>query len=379
MRGVPRRLLLAWAFGLFALGAAYQIKGNVELVAGDAASAAIDLRNRDYEQAFFMEGKDPYDHMVGSEPPWGYVFGQVLVWPPWPAVRGYFAAINLIALAWLMIWAYREPRGATVEARLLIMAAVFAFGGSCTATEVGQISIVVTALLAGALSCDRARRPYLCGLLVALALIKPTIAAPFAVALLVTARYRAVLAAAAYGAAATAVAWLVTNTSPILMLQQLAHGAAQFISDGTLGLVDLVTMLGASPAAVVWLPLLIALPGLALMAGVRPSLPIAFAVATVWARLWTYHKSYDDVMLVFVLVPLGVFALRQAPSRLAVVAFVVMGVLAWIPGQLLMRPEVQILQLAVWPSALAALVVLNRRYGAAAHRSAHAHLEHVHA
>ena len=45
---------------------------------------------------------------------------------------------------------------------------MFAFGGSCTATEVGQVSIIVTALLAGALLCDRHNRPWLCGLLVAL-------------------------------------------------------------------------------------------------------------------------------------------------------------------------------------------------------------------
>ncbi len=299
--------------------------------------------------------------MTGSQPPWAYQFGLVLTWPEWPAVRAYFAVVNMIALAFLMWWAYHLPRDATREARLLLMSAVGAFGGSCTATEVGQISIIVTALLAGALWSDRTGRAYLCGILVALAMIKPTISAPFAVALLVTARYRAAFAAAAYGLAASAMTWMVTGVSPLRMLQQMAAASTTFISHGTLGLVDIASLLGASPAAIVVLPLLIAVPGVALMAMVRPSLPMAFAVASIWGRLWTYHKSYDDLMLVFVLVPLGMWALARQPSRAALAAFVAMGALAWIPGRVLSLVEVQVLQLVVWPIALAVVVMLSRQ------------------
>lgn len=356
---VPRRLLLACAFGLMTLGTAYQVKGNLDLVGGTTPSSAVDLRNRDMEQAFFADGKDPYDHMEGSQPPWAYPFGILLTWPEWPAVRAYFAALNLVALAWLMWWAYREPRDATPEARLVLMAAVFAFGGSCTATEVGQISIVVTALLAGALWCDRAGHQYWCGLLVAFATIKPTIAVPFAVALLLASRFRAAAVAAAYGAVASGLAWVVTGASPLRMVQQMADGAKTYINDGTLGLVDVAQWLGASPAAAVWLPLLVAVPCAALMLNARPSLTLAFAVAAVWGRLWTYHKSYDDVMLVFLLIPLGVLALNRIPSTAARIAFVVMGLLAWIPGQLLALPAIQVLQLIVWPVAMVLLLRLE--------------------
>ncbi len=40
---IPRRLVLAWALALCALGAAYQIKGNADLIAGTSPSSAIDL------------------------------------------------------------------------------------------------------------------------------------------------------------------------------------------------------------------------------------------------------------------------------------------------------------------------------------------------
>lgn len=356
----PRNLLLACALALFGLGAAYQIKGNLDLVAGQTPSSAIDLKNRDMEQRFFMEGKNPHDYMVGSQPPWAYQFGQLLTWPAWPAVRVYYAALNMLALAFLMLWTYREARDVPAEGRWLLTAAVFAFGGSCTATEVGQVGIIVTALLAGALWCERAGHHAWCGVLVAMAMIKPTIAAPFALALIVAGRYRAATAAALYGAVASAITWVVTGTSPMIMLEQMASYSTGYIRAGTFGPVDLAAMLGASPAAMVWVPLLLAVPGLALMAMVRPSLPLCFAVATVWARLWTYHKSYDDIMLIFVLVPLGVLALGRARSPAAAIAFFAMGVLAWIPGRILAIEAVQIVQLAVWPIALVVLVQLAR-------------------
>jgi len=377
---VPRQLVLACALALCGLGAAYQVKGNVELVAGQSPSSAIDLKNRDLEQSLFTSGKDPYDFMIGSQPPWAYEFGVLLTWPEWPAVRPYFAFVNLVALAFLMWWAYHLPRDATSEGRLLLMGAVGAFGGSCTATEVGQVSIIVTALLAGALWSDRSGRTYLCGILVALAMLKPTIAAPFALALLVTARYRAAAAAAAYGALASAITWIVTGASPLQMLQQMAAGAATYINDGTLGLVDIATLLGVPASAIVALPLLVAVPGLALMVAVRPSLPLAFAVASVFARLWTYHKSYDDLMLVFVLIPLGAYVLGGAPSRAALAAFLTMGALSWIPGRMLGLVEVQMAQLAVWPIALAVLVTLSRhRDRAIVVTSSSAQLERLHA
>lgn len=368
-----RRSLLALALSLLVLGTTYQIKGNLDLIAGITPGDAVDLRSRDGEQAYFAQGVNPFDRMTASQPPWGYPFGEFLTWPPWPVVRVYFAALNAFALALLLWWAYREPRDVETPVRLLLMASVFAFGGSCTATGVGQVSIIATVLLAGALWCDRIERPWWCGLLVGLALIKPTISAPFAVALLLTRRFEAAAAAAAYGIAASGVTWLVTGANPVQMLRQMMEAAALYAGDGTIGLNNVLIALGASPAGVALMPLVVALPAMALIALTRSSLPMAFAIAAVWGRLWTYHKSYDDVMLVFLLIPLGVLALGRAQSRAAAIAFFAIGVLAWIPGRILALPEIQILQLAVWPIALLVLLRLaaaDRHWNSALPRGA---------
>ena len=370
---------MAGVSGLFALGGVYQTKGNLDLIAGADTSCAIDLRNRDIEHTIFARGENPFDTFDASQPPWAYPLGLLLTAPSWPAVRVYFAVINALALAFLMLWAYREPRDAPPRVRWLLAGAVFAFGGSCTATEVGQVSIIVTALLAAALLFDRARRPLACGLMVALALIKPTIAAPFALALVVTGRYRAAAAAAAYGAAACAFTWSVTGALPHHMLQQMASSAAKYVGDGTLGVMDMLAAFGIVSAAQVALtPIIVTLPAMALLAASRHSLTLAFAVAAVWGRLWTYHKSYDDVMLVFLLGPLGVIAFHER-SRTAAAAFAAVGVLAWIPGRLLAGQEVQVIQLLAWPAALVVLVLLARGRLAVGVPRSSTRLEHLHA
>jgi hypothetical protein len=376
----PRAAVVAAAVALFLVGGAYQVKGNLDLIAGQETSSAIDIKNRDTEHELFVRGQNPFDSFEASQPPWGYPFGLLLTAPEWPAVRVYFAVINALALAVLMWWAYREPRMAPPHVRWLLAGAVFAFGGSCTATEVGQVSIVVTALLAGALMLDRMQRQAAAGLLVALALIKPTIAAPFAVALLVAGRYRAAAAAAAYGAAACAFTWSVTGALPHHMLQQMAAGAAKYAGAGTLGLNDVLAAAGVVSAAQVALaPLIVTVPAMALMAMARQSLTLSFAVAAVWGRLWTYHKSYDDVMLAFLLIPLGVLALVHR-SRAASAAFVLVGAVSWIPGRLLAVPEIQMLQLVAWPAALAVLVVsLRGGFAVEVQRSSSERLERLHA
>jgi len=353
------RATLIGAIALLLLTAVYQAKGNVELIAGTERSSAVDLLNRHNEQRHFHRGENPFDVMPGSQPPWGYAFGALLTWPEWPAVRIYFAALNALALGFLMWFAYRESHGAPRPSRLLMMGGVAAFGGSCTATEVGQISIICTALLAGALVADRSDRPWLSGVLVALAMIKPTIAAPFAVVLVLTRRTAAVVAAGLYGIAASLLSWTITGASPLHMLRQLNEVAATHIGDGTIGLADTLAAIGASPAGVALTPLIIAVPAAALVLWTRASLPTAFAIAAVWGRTWTYHKSYDDVMLAFLLISLGLHAFARSRSGPAFVAFVIIGVLEWLPGRLLALPAVQIMQLMAWPAALMLLLRLE--------------------
>lgn len=364
MSGFTWRSVLLWC-GLFAIGSLaliYQAKGNYLLVLGPDDSDAVDLFHRTQEQGFFEQGKNPHDYMTGSQPPWGYPVGWLLTWPKWPAVRIYFAVINIVAQAVIAAWVWRFSQLARLEKACLILS-LLAFGGSCTATEVGQISIVVTALLVGALWCDTAGKSSGCGLLVALSLVKPTISLPFVAAILMTRRWIALQVLVVYCAAATTFCWVVTQTTPWHMLRQLAEKAADYIDHGTIGLVDVLKACGIPPAQITLLtPLLVVLPSLLCMLLCRKSLLISFAIAAVGGRLWTYHKSYDDIMLLFLLFPLGWLACRRRSISPALILFLLIGILAWLPGRWLALREVQLLQLVAWPFALGYILTKRNEF-----------------
>ena len=234
--------------------------------------------------------------------------------------------------------------------------AVLAVGGSCTALEVGQYGLVVTALLAGALWLDETGHEAWSGLLVALAMCKPTIAGPFFLALVLRRRYRAVAAASLYWGAASLAVWLTVKTGPLEMLQQMVHMGGSIADHGTWGVTELLLELGltGSQATLTAMALVLAvtLPLLALWPD--KSLASAFAVTAVAGRLWTYHKNYDNVMLVFLLIALGARALDR--KRLAaIVGFLIAGVFLWLPPRLAAPSSVQVAQAFAWPVGLAAL------------------------
>jgi hypothetical protein len=86
-------------------------------------------------------------------------------------------------------------------------------------------------------------------------------------------------------------------------------------------------------------------------------IPIKAALLAVVARLWTYHRRYDDVLLVFFLVPLGVHALRRRTAS-AWLGFFAVGLTLWPPirqedtGSLLIAVKI-----VIWLAALGELLL----------------------
>jgi len=95
-------------------------------------------------------------------------------------------------------------------------------------------------------------------------------------------------------------------------------------------------------------------------AAVHP--PVAFAIAGVAARLWTYHKTYDDLIVGFVLVALARVAVMVSGRRKLVAAalFLLVGASLWVPPRVgateLFRPA----KLVAWLAGVAGVVVFAR-------------------
>lgn len=376
---------LAGGLGLLAFG--YTTRGMYYLVLGRNASDAVDLHLRWVEQRYFVRGQDPYDVWLRHDrraaslprtaeptdrddtldpslgcpdpthPPWGYVSGALLLWPDWPACRIYYAAVNLVALAFLGWWAYRMGRPYGRGPAWLLTSATLAVGGTCTALEVGQYGVLVVALLAAALCLDEAGRPGWSGLLLGVSMLKPTLAGPFFLAMLLRGRLQGAALALSYWLLSGAIAWAATGAGPVEMTGQMLQVGSTLTDHGTRGVIDLFAALGLDGKWTTLATMVAVLLAACIALALWPdrSLGSAFAVAALAGRTWSYHKGYDNVLLVFLLLPLGLLAVKRKPARSAWTGFLLVGLSIWLPGRIAETEAVQVLQNVAW---LAGLILL---------------------
>jgi hypothetical protein len=201
---------------------------------------------------------------------------------------------------------------------------------------IGQYGIIVFSALLGALWLTEHDRPILAGLLLGVALAKPTLSLPFLLPMLVKGRWVPVVTAATYVGAASCLTWWLTGTDPVTMLGQTAAASARWgVESGT----DPITFLSrlnvpVSTAFRITAAVVLAVSCMLMILWRRASMLTLFAVAAATARLWTYHRNYDDLIGIFLLLALGTLAL-ECDSAAAMAAFLTMGLVLWIPQRLL--------------------------------------------
>ena len=362
------RLLPVATVVLVAVAAAYLTKGFTYLILTPRPS---DLNQRWEEIQWLFAGEDPWrgHPRRAPYPPFAYPTLLPLVWPPYPVVRAYFAAANVAALAVIVAWAVSVARttGRAVRGEAAFLAAsVLAVSSTCTTLGIGQLGVIVTALLAGTFLLQQRDRPTWAGLLFGMALVKPTISGLFVLPLLCKGGLRPVVVAAAYVLAGSAVVLARAHESPVAFLHIWREMADRnILAQGTGGLIDLVTAatgLAVRPVMTALGAIFTAATVLAAVAARRRPMPVLLALAAVGDRLWSYHTSYDNVMLVFLLVPLAVAAVRTGDRGLTA-AFAAVAVSLWLPAKATERQWAQLVQVLVW---VAAAIVLATSAAAAA-------------
>jgi hypothetical protein len=380
------RVLTCLALFLSLVSVVYLAVGLYHLTLDRGVLGAIDLRSRWQEEHYVLRHKnffvvrDRWDEALARaapeaerdqdvEPdlgvpaspgyaPWTYFSGAAFMWPGnWTAARYYFAAVDMLALALvcLIVWHWGKRGGRLVS--WLFCAAVLATFSVHSTLGVGQYGIIVFACLLGTLWLSEEDHPILAGLAMGVALAKPTLSVPFLIPLLVKRRWLTVMTALLYVGFSSCVTWWLTQTDPLTMLRQMVAASARW---GPQTGVDIITFLYQQGVPVslslkLTAGLVLAVSCTLMVLGRHASLLTLFAVAAATARLWTYHRGYDDLIGIFLMVALGVMALERQ-SRVAMVAFFVMGVALWIPLRLL-GTEVGFLALLVWIGCVAALLL----------------------
>ena len=345
---VPQGMLWLTAAVLLAAAGYYLGRGFYALTFSPD-NFPIDLRLRWAEQRYIVRhGQDPFDLYFHNQPegpvvpprpitrnttidpdlgpvlqlayppPWTYALASLIWWPPWPQVCWWASLLDLLGLVLIAGWAYRTGRRAGRSEGVVVALISLACSNYFTVLLIGQLAIVILAFLVAALLLDRVGNDGFSGVMLGMAMIKPTIALPFFLIPLVRGRWVSLAVGAAAVGLGTAAVWARTGVSPVEMLQQMTAVAEQVeIPKGEPGPVTWLIGLGLSAAAAVKAAMAAFLiPSAAAMWALRRRpVEVLYAVAAVTVQVWTHHKAYDEVVLLLLVVPLVTLALTAPQPR----------------------------------------------------------------
>ncbi|MCO4770846.1 MAG: DUF2029 domain-containing protein [Deltaproteobacteria bacterium] len=323
---------------------------------GNGPRAALNLKQRHEEVLAWFGGDSVYEALpTAVYPPGSMTLLAPLGWlDPGPATHVY-ATLTLLLCAGLAWWMRRSVRPDTswVALTLALPLATLPLAEGIALGQLHLVSLVAAvAAVTVALGERSLARDLVAGALFAVALVKPSNTALFFWALLfLPGRIRpAAIAAALYGIA-TGVALAVRQESALQLLREWAFRAMEGARFGAGGggygsMHDLVAMLGLPRASVLATLLLLGGGGVVAWRSRRADPWLVLGVLGIAARLATYHRSYDDILILPAIA--GALTLRGD-----LIALSVAGV-AWLS---LVTPAPPTLRVATW---LALLVLLLR-------------------
>lgn len=235
---------------------------------------------------------------------------MLLFWPVYGwasrsvALFAWFAA-TVAAVAWLVRCLVRESgaQGKAERAFVALMPLATYPAGAIVGN--GQSTLFVLALLLAALVTLRDResglgRDVAVALYLLFALVKPTVAAPFVVAAACVNRgFRpVVLAAVTYGVMTLLAVRAQPESLPELLRQFVVVAAHMSTHRGESNLHRLLGDLGADAWAAPVSIAVLALFGAWVWRHRRADIWLIAGVAAIVARFWSYHRWYDDLLIV---------------------------------------------------------------------------------
>jgi hypothetical protein len=242
----------------------------------------------------------------------------------WFAVN--VAAVGGVAIGLTRLWAV-PPGGGTASDNLrFVLAALLLFPPTYSTLEAGQFSLLVLGLLLLANDPSRGWLPR--GVALGVALLKPSVTLPFVFLPLVRREWRVLLVAVAVQASAAA--YVAAQTGDLVGPFRDWLTVAGFFLQGMYTLQEWVNVVSPGLA---WLRLAAPLGVLTLCAltlATARHLPRArlFTLTAVTSVFWTYHGSYDLVVLLPVLLPLAGWSEQRPPRRWSAIGLSLFALLA---------------------------------------------------
>ena len=267
---------------------------------------AIDLKLRYREVHEWFAGNPVYGRIPQAVyPPATYaILWPFLGWMSLGAARWFWAATSAGALAWLAVLLVRESGAQDRPERWFVALMPLSLIGTGVCLGNGQLTIhLLLALLTGLVLMCRpggswGRDAAAAGLMV-IALAKPSIAAPFFwIALFAPGRLRpAALTLVFYGLLTVGAAHFQKPGLFELIGQWLKFAPMEVAEQGYADLHKWMTLLGLKAYALHVSLAVLAAAGIWVYQHRRADLWLQLAVVAMVARLWTYHRQYDNMLL----------------------------------------------------------------------------------
>lgn len=334
-----------------------------------------DLRRRGIEYAAFREGIYPNPLLAAAAadrtvpytvyPPYALPMFAVFFEPGGLAQAALLVeALSIGALVVIGVQGRRWLRFAGDPWAALAAVCAAAVAGNATAYQLGQFSILCTGLIVLQLACLERGRPVAAGVCWTLAMLKPQIAAAFAVLFLFGRHWSGLVAGLASLAGLTLFACRWTDVTVERVVHHWMFGLPLYFTAHTQGLGPgpLAAWLGIDPRVVIavgFVVLLVSMATLLWLLGRRRERidPLSLAgVAGVFGELCLYHYHYDNVMLAPTLLGLlRLVASRPSPGAI-LITVLVMGTL-YLPHRFMVCiPASGLLRGVIWAAAAALLL-----------------------
>jgi Glycosyltransferase family 87 len=379
--------LLRLAVALMAAIALLKLGDELHRLLWASGMGAIDLRLRHREVQRWFEGLPVYGLFapMTAYPPASYaILWPLLGWLDLAPARWLWAATTVAALgglAWLIV---RASGADTPLERTVVALAVLSMYAAGATVGNGQLAVHTLPALVAATALLRQqegswRRDLLAAGLFLFALVKPTVSAPFFwLVLFVPYRPRPALLVVLGYLALTLLAASYQDLPPGTLVASAVRAGSVMATESSAAATDYANLnswlrpLGLGqwvlPAALLALLAL----GLWIYRHRRVDVWLLLGVAALVARLWTYHRWYDDLLILLPMVAL--FRIGKRAGQADPVALGAWGLLAinWLltrapGGQYLLPPPWNDLYVAVltlsWIAMLAFLLWYAARTG----------------
>jgi hypothetical protein len=321
--------------------------------------SAIDLRFRYWEVKFWFAGEPVYGLLSHAVyPPASHtILWPFVGWLPFKEVRWLWALTSVFMLGWLVYILLRESLAKTRMEQAFIALLPLSMYATGIAIGNGQLILhIMPILLTGLLLIKRGEewhQDLLGSFLIAIALVSPSITAPFFWAVLfVPGRIRAAILVVLIYLTFTLIACWFQDGSTLSLIERwisVGQGGSAWgaVSGGYSNLHSWVALFGINEFLRFninkWVSL-IALGGLGIWVYLhrRVDIWLLIGVSAIMARIWTYHRWYDDMLIILPMITLFRIAKRGPyPDGSDVLAAGLL-ILAWlsvlVPLRLLVTP-----------------------------------------